>query len=166
MIDHLLREIQVLRKVDFLIAKIWLDFAARRFGLLALACLIAVFGLAMANVAGLYALQGSMGSVSAAAVVALIDLGIAVVMLLIAKKSRPGPELDVAFELRKVAVDSLQAEARDLMLTLDAIGREVKDVKANIAQLVQNPLDVAAQKLLIPAALSVLRGVRARKGHA
>ena len=166
MIDHLVRELQVLRKSDFLIAKIWFNLLARRFGLVAFAGLIAMFGLGMANIAGFYALQASLGPVWAATVVALIDLGISGIVLLVATKSRPGPELDLAFDVRKMAVESIQADARDLKLTLDALVNEVKNVRANITQLVQNPLDVAAQKLLIPAALSVLRGVRSKKEHA
>jgi hypothetical protein len=70
MIDHLLRDLQVLRKADLLIAKIWLNVLVRRIGLVALAGLIAVFGLGMANVAGFYALQASIGAVWAATVVA------------------------------------------------------------------------------------------------
>ncbi len=34
--------------------------------------------------------------------------------------------------------------------------------QANIAQLVQDPLDAAAQRLLIPAALSILRGMHSK----
>jgi len=165
MIDHLVRELQVLRKSDFLIAKIWFNLLARRFGLVAFAGLIAMFGLGMANIAGFYALQASLGPVWAATLVTLVDLGIAAIVLLAASKSRPGPELELAFDVRKMAVESLQADARDLKLTLDALVHELKNVRANITQLVQNPLDVAAQKLLIPAALSVLRGVRSKKEH-
>ena len=74
MIDNLVRDLQVLRKADFLIARIWLDVLTRRFGLFAFAALIAVFALGMANVAGFYALQGSVGPVWAAAIVAAVDL--------------------------------------------------------------------------------------------
>lgn len=166
MIDHLLRDIQVLRKADFLIAKIWANLLVRRLGLFAFAGLIAVFGLGMANVAGFYALQASVGAVWAAAIIALIDLLIASFVLLAASKLHPGAELDLAFEVRKMAVESIQADTRDLKLTLDALGHEAKNVKENITQLVQNPMDVAAQKLLIPAALSILRGLRSKKEHA
>ena len=64
-----------------------------------------------------------------------------------------------------MAVEAIQADTRDLKLTIEAVSQEMKDVKANITQLVQNPLDVAAQKLLIPAALSILRGIRSKKEH-
>lgn len=166
MIDHLLRDLQVLQKADFLIGRIWLNVLARKVGLFAFAALIAVFGLGMANVAGFYALQASLGAVWAAALVAAVDLGIAAVVLLVGSNSRPGPEIEVAFEVRKMAVEAIQADTRDLKLTIDAVGQEVKALKANITELVQNPLDVAAQKLLVPAALSILRGMRSRKEHA
>ena len=166
MIDHLLRDLQVLHKADLLIGRIWLNVLVRRLGLLAFAALIAVFGLGMVNVAGFYAFQASLGAVWAAAIVAGVDLLIAAVVLLVGANSRPGPEIDVAFEVRKMAVEALQADTRDLKLTIEAVGQELQDVKANITQLVQNPLDVAAQKLLIPAALSIIRGMRSKKEHA
>ena len=166
MIDHLLRDLQVLHKADFLIGRIWLNVLVRRLGLFAFAALIAVFGLGMANVAGFYAFQASLGAVWAAALVAAADLSIAAIVLVIGSNSRPGPEIDVAFEVRKMAVEAIQADARDLKLTIEGISQEVKGVKANITQLVQNPLDVAAQKLLIPAALSIIRGMRSKKEHA
>lgn len=166
MIDHLVRDLQVLRKADLLIGKIWLDILLRRAGLIAFSALIAVFGLGMVNVAGLYALQASVGQAWAAAAVALIDIVIAAIVLLLASKSRPGPELELAFEVRKMAVDSIEADAHDLKLTVEAVGQGLKNVRANIAELAHNPLDVAARKLLVPAALSMLKGMRSKKEQA
>ncbi|RUX20237.1 hypothetical protein EOA23_28855, partial [Mesorhizobium sp. M2A.F.Ca.ET.042.01.1.1] len=77
MIDHLVRDLQVLKKADLLIGKIWLDILLRRAGLIAFSGLIAVFGLGMVNIAGFYALQVSIGQAWAAAAVALIDIVIA-----------------------------------------------------------------------------------------
>ena len=166
MLEHLVRDFQVLQKADFLIGRIWLNVLVRRLGLFAFAALIAVFGLGMANVAGFYALQASLGSVWAAAIVAALDFVIAAIVLLVGGNARPGPEIDVAFEVRKMAVEALQTDARDLKLAVESVGQELASVRANITQLVQNPLDVAAQKLLIPAALSILRGMRSKKEHA
>lgn len=166
MIDHLVRDLQVLRKADFLIAKIWMNVLLRRSGLVAFAGLIAVFGLGMANVAGFYALQPSAGPVWAAAIVAAVDFLIAAIVLLIANKSQPGPEVELALGVRQMALESIQTDARDLKLTLDAVVEEVRGVRTNITQFVHNPMDVAAQKLLVPAILSLLRGLRSKKEHA
>src|SRR5271165_2304866 len=102
MIDSVLRDLQVLRKADFLIARIWLNVIARRLALFAFAALIAVFGLGMANLAGFYALQASVGVVGAASIAAAVDLLIAAVVLLVGRNSRPGPEIDLALDLRKM----------------------------------------------------------------
>lgn len=166
MIDHLVRDLQVLRKADFLIGKIWVSVFVRRLGLFAFAGLIGVFGLGMANVAGYNALQQSIGPVWAAAAMAAVDFAIAAVVLLVAGRSRPGPEIDVALEVRRMALDSIQEDARDLKLALSSLGDEVRGVKETVTRLVHNPLDVATEKLLVPAALSVLRGLRTKKEHA
>jgi hypothetical protein len=63
----------------------------------------------------------------------------------------------------KWPLSPFRRNARDLKLTLETFGEEMKDVKATITGLIQNPLDVAAQRLLIPAALSIVKGLRSRK---
>ena len=166
MIDHLLRDLQVLQKADLLIGRVWLNVLVRRFASFALAALVGVFGLGMANVAGFYALQESIGAVWSASVVAVVDLAIAAVVLLVGSRAQPGPEIDVAFEVRKMAVEAIQADTRDLKLTIESLGQQLNDVKANVMAVVHNPLDLAAQKILIPAALSIVKGLRAKKEHA
>lgn len=163
MIDNLVRDLQVLRKADFLIGKIWLGVLARRTAFFAFAALIAVFGLGMANVAGFYALQASVGPVWGAVIVAAVDLVIAAVVFLAGHNCRPGPEIDLAFEVRQMALDAIQADTRDLKRTLEAFAQDIQSARATIAGLVQNPLDIAAQKLLVPAVLSILRALRAKK---
>jgi hypothetical protein len=165
MIDHLLRDLQVLRKADLLIGKIWLNVLVRKVGLSALAGLIGVFGLGMANVAGYNALQESIGVVWAAAVVAFADFVIAGIVLLVASRTRPGPEIELALEVRRTALESIHEDARDLKLTIESLGHEIRSVKESISAVVHNPLDVAAEKLLVPAALSIMRSLRSKKEH-
>ena len=52
MIDHLLRDLQVLRKADILIGKIWLNMLARRLGLFSFAGLIGLFGRSVCALGG------------------------------------------------------------------------------------------------------------------
>jgi hypothetical protein len=163
MIDDLLRDLQLLWKADSVIAKIWIHVTARRFGLFALAGLIATFGLGMANVAAFYALQPAWGSVWTAAIVAVADLVLAGIVLLLGRSARPGPEVELALDLRRIAVESVQADAQDLKLTVDALGQEIRQTRDSIAGLIHHPLDTATEKLLIPAALSIIRGLRSKK---
>ena len=51
----------------------------------------------------------------------------------------------------------MSADVMVVRLTLDALSREVRDLKAKVTQLIRSPLDTSAQKLLIPAAMSIVR---------
>jgi len=164
MIDDLVRDLQILWKADSVIAKIWLHVLARRFGLFALAGLIATFALGMGNVAGFYGLEPAWGAVWAATIVAVVDLVIAGIVLLLGRSARPGAEMEVAFDLRKMAVEAIQADAQDLKLTVGALGQEIRQTRDSIAGLIHHPFDAATEKLLIPAALSLIRGLRTKKG--
>jgi hypothetical protein len=166
MIDDLVRDLHLLQKADSLIGKIWLKVMARRFGLFIFAGLIAVFGLGMANVAGFYALQVSVGPIWAAVIVAIADFVLATIVMLLARNSAPGPEIELALDVRKMAIDAIQEDARGLKVTIDALGQEIRDAKDAIAGFVHNPLDAATHKLLIPAAISIIKGLRSKKEQA
>lgn len=157
------RHLHVLLKADSLIGRIWLTVVARRFGLLVFAGLIAVFGLGMMDIAAFFALQASVGSVWAAAIIAVVDFLLAAIVLLASRYSQPGPEIDLAFEVRKMAIEAIQADARDLKVTVDAFGQEVRSARDSIAEFAHNPLDAAVQKFLIPAATSIITGLRSKK---
>jgi hypothetical protein len=166
MIDDLIRDLQVLWKADSLIGRIWLNVLARRLGLFVFAALIAVFGLGMANVAGFYGLQPSWGSVWAAALVAIVDLVIAAVVLALGSKVQPGTELELALEVRKMAMASLKTDSADVKLAVDSLRQDIRQTKDRIAGFVHDPLSAAAERLLVPAAVSLLRGLRPKKRQA
>jgi hypothetical protein len=163
MIDDLIHDFRLLHKADSLIARFWLRVVARRIALGLFAGLIAIFGLGMANVAGFRALEGVLGPVWAPAAVALFDFALAAIVWALSASAKPDPAIELAFDVRNMAVDALQADARELRTSLDAIGGQISGIKETVAGLVHNPLDAAAHKLLIPAALSLLRGLRAKK---
>ena len=163
MIDNIVRDLQVLGKADSLIGRIWLNVMARRFGLLALAGLVAVFGLGMANLAGFFGLQQYWGPVWAAVLVALADVIIALIIVLLARSIRPGPEIELALDVRKMAIEAIQADSHALKDSVDSYGRQIRRPKDTIAGFVHRPLDTAAEHLLIPAVLSIIRGLRSKK---
>jgi len=162
MIDNLVRDLQILWKTDILIGKIWAGYMARRLGLLAFAGLIALFGLGMTNVAGLYALQTSVGFAWAAAIVACVDFAVAVVVMLLAHSSSLGRELEVVNEVREIAVASIQADAGELKLAVDTLGLEVRAAKDALVGFARHPLDSAIDKLLIPGVVALIRELRSR----
>lgn len=163
MIDNLVRDLQVLGKADSLIGRIWLNVMARRFGLFALAASVAVIGLGMANVAAFYGLQQSAGPVWAATIVAVVDLIIALIIVLLGVNVRPGPEIELAFDVRKMALEAVQTDAGDIKSTVDTVGQQIRQTKDIVAGFAHRPLDTAAEQLLVPAILSLVRGLRSKK---
>jgi hypothetical protein len=154
MFADFVRHLQALSKVESLIARIWLTLLARRFAVFALAGLIALFGLGMADLAAFFWLQASLGAVWAAAVVALANFAVAAILAAYGAHAKPGPEMELATELRSMALESLQADARALEANFKTIA----------SGFVSSPLDAAAQKLLLPAIIAVIKGLRARRG--
>ena len=163
MLDDLVRDLQVLWKADLLIGRIWLNVMARRLALFVFAALIAVFGLGMANVSGFYALQVSLGLVWAGAVVAIVDFFLAAIVLTFASRVQPGSEIELAHEVRKMAIASLQSDSADIKLAIDSLRQDIRQTKDSIAGFVHDPLSGAAERLLVPAALSLLKGLRSKK---
>lgn len=161
--DEFIRHLQTLSKVDSLIARIWLNVIARRFALLVFAGLIAVFGLGMADLAGFYLLQVSLGPIWAAAIIALADFVIAAGLALATHSVKPGAELDAALDVRGMAIRALQENASELESSARALAEQLRDAKDTIAGIVSNPLDAAAQKLLLPAVIAIVKGVRSRR---
>ena len=166
MIDDVVRDLQVLWKANSLIGRIWLSVLARRLGLFVFAALIAVFGLGMANVASFYWLQPSWGSVWATALVAIVDLIIAAIVLALGSKVQPGTELELALEVRKMAIASLQKDSADIKIAVNSLRQDLRQTKNSIAGFVHDPLSAAAERVLVPAAVSLLRGLRPKKGQA
>jgi hypothetical protein len=163
MIDDFIRDLEHLQKAESLIGRIWLKFLARQFGIFVFAGLIAVFALGMTNVAVFYALRESVGPSWAAGVVAMADFVLAVITVVAARNSQPGPEFNLASDARKTAVEAVRADARGLKTTIDGFAQEIRDIKDTIGGFVQDPIDVALQKLVIPAATSMLNGLRSKK---
>ncbi len=164
--DDLMRDLQVLWKADSLIGRIWLNVLARRLALSVFAALIAVFGLGMANIAGFYGLQPAYGFVWSAAIVAVVDFVLAALVVWLASRAQPGTELELALEVRKMAMASLLSDTADVRLAVDSIRQDIQQTRDSIAGFVQNPLNAAAERLLVPAALSLLKGLRSKKGQA
>ena len=166
MMDDFIRDLHHLQKADSLIGKIWLKLFARQFGLFAFAGLIAALGFTMTNIAGFYGLQAPLGPVWAAVVVAIGDFILAAVVVQAARNSEPGPEMALALDTRKMAIEAIQADARDIKITIDTFGQDIRDTKDAIAGFFQNPLDATVQNLLIPAATSIIKGLGSKKDQA
>jgi len=109
-----IRHLKILLRAESLIAETKVRGLARRSGLMAGAGVIVLFGLAMLNVAGFFALEPSWGPAWAGLAVAVADLIIALVIVLVALSSRQSVEVKAAETLRDSALEGLEADVRGL----------------------------------------------------
>ena len=165
MIDNLVGDVQLLWKAECLIGKIWVNVMARRLGLFAFAGLLAVLGLGMANMAGFLGLQTYWGPVWAATAVAIADFALAGIVIALGRSAAPGPEMELAVEVRNMAIASLEADTAEARVTLESLGNEIRQTRDTLAGFARHPFESAAEKLLIPAVLSIIRGLSSKKGN-
>jgi hypothetical protein len=147
--DSIIRNLRVFLRAQSIILEIKLQHFAARSGLMALAALIAVFGLAMLDLAAYFALEPVWGRVWAATSIGIGDLILAVLLFALAGRLKPGRDLELAQEIQKSAVDALTNDAKTLESEI-----------LGLTRLVKNPLDGAFSGLIMPLASIVLKALK------
>lgn len=158
MIDNFVRDPQALRQADFIIGKIWLNIAIRRMGLFAFATLIGIFDLRMANIAGHNALQQAIGAVWADAMA---------IWILRSRGScwrQPNPARNRKWVSPWNSAEWHRNPFERTRATSSS--RSTRLAMRLIADFMHNPLDVATEQLLIPAAGPLLKGLSSKKEQA
>ncbi len=64
-----------------------------------------------------------------------------------------------------MALEAVRTDSRDVKASVESVGQQIRQTRNTIAGFVERPLDTAAEHLLVPAALSLLRGLRVKKGQ-
>lgn len=164
MIDRLVRNGRLLWRAESIVAEIRLHHLMARSGTVMGAGLIAVFGLLMLNVAGFFVLDPRVGSAAAAGLVALLDFVLAGVLFAAALRARPSRELDLALEVRQLAIDELEADARGLQAEFATLRAEVTTVRNAALGFLKHPLDGAISNLVVPLAGIVIKSLRKSGG--
>lgn len=143
--ENIVRNLRLLWRADKIIAEIRLHHMLVGFGLFAFAALIAAFGLLMFELAAYFALVGVVSAITAAAILGAVNLGISLVLILVATRRAHGQELGLANEIHDTAIEALQLEA--------------KAVQAEVDHLFHHPLQGVLPMIvpLITAAISHLR---------
>lgn len=150
-IDSMLANLRALLRANSIIADIHARHLVARSGLTGFAALIAGFGLLMLGLAAYFALEQVLGPIWAAASVGLANCIIALVLVLIASRIRPGRDLELAREVHRAALDALMAD-----------GRTVEAEFASFKQAFSHPLDSALPGLIIPLATILIKTIQRR----
>jgi len=148
----LLRHLRVLLRVETAIAEIRLRLAVRRGVLCGLAGVFAALAVGMLNVAAYLGLEPLWGAMWAAIATALGDLVVALICVAVALAMKPGAELDTALELRRAALDGVEAEVSPALSRFGWLSRLTRD-----------PVEAALPALLMPLITAIIRGMRKAK---
>jgi hypothetical protein len=158
--DSLVRNLRVLWRAESIIADIRLRQMMTRSSLKGAAALLGAFAFLMGNISVFFAFQQALGPVWAAALIALGNLVLAIVLLIVAEKSKPGREMDLALEVRNTALQALEADAQVLQAQLVDLRDEVRGVRQAIVGFVHHPLDAVLPGMLVPLAGALLKSLK------
>jgi hypothetical protein len=131
-IAAIMRHLRVVWRAESLIIDMRLRAILRRTGFFAFAGLIAVFGLAMLNVAAYFALAPIWGDALAMLVVAVADFIIAGILIAIGSRETTGIELTLAEELRDQAIEAIEIEARNLAEEVSGAVRRPAEIAGSV----------------------------------
>jgi hypothetical protein len=127
--DNVVRNLRILWRAESIIADISFRQMMTRSFLRGAAALLGAFAFLMGNLSLFFALQQAWGRNWAAAVIALANLLLAVVILIVAQRSKPGREMELALEVRNSALQALEMDAQVLQQQLAEFRDEVRGVR-------------------------------------
>ncbi len=158
--DNAARNLRILWRAESILADIRLRQMMTRSSLRGIAGLLGVFAFLMANLSLFFALQQDWGLIWAAAVIAFANLLLSIVLLIIAQRSKPGREMELALEVRTSALQALEADAQAVQEQLAEFCEEVRGIREAVVGFVRHPLDSVLPSLLVPVAGAVIKGLK------
>ena len=164
--ENLVKNMRILWRSERLVAEMELKAHVRKTGLIAGAILVFLAALAMADLALFLWLRLLYGSVSAGVIMAGLNLALGIVLLLLAGAQKTGPETAMVREVRDMALEELEAEAKSVQQELSALRDDVRAVGQSVKGFAHDPIGTIAPSVLMPLLTGVLKGMRKTKKSA
>ena len=144
--ENVVKHVRALWRTDRIIADIRLRHLLVGLGLRAFAALIAVFGLAMLELAAYFALIQPLNAIYAAMILGVVNFAIAATLFGVAARPPAGRELELANEIHGSSIEGLQLEARAL--------------QSEISGIIHNPLNGVLPLLIVPLLTIIVKALR------
>lgn len=151
--NRISRNISIILRAERMIARRHMTVLRNQTGMLGFAALVAGIGLIMLNVAAFYTLRASLSPQVSALIVALVNLGLAALLVALAGKQSAETELEPLTEVRDLAIEDLEVE-------LQGVVTEARELKDNVRRIARDPLGTALPAMLIPLLTSLLSHIR------
>jgi len=148
-IQSLAKNTQLYVRAEILVAEIKLRLYFRKLALAFFAVAVALMGLALFNLSLFRALDTSWGPIWTPLILGIANFALALVAVLIAALAKPGPELAMAEDLRKLSATAVETDFQGGQVLGGLIGG--------------NSFEAGAARLLIPALASIIGALRRKK---
>ena len=131
--DETLLKIRVLTRAEMTLAKANARRIAARSRLYAIALGMVLLTVIMVNIAAYEYLSGLKGEPAAALIVALANAALAVIVIIVASRIKPGPEEEMVREIRELALTELSADAEGVRQKFAQISGDVERIRAGFS---------------------------------
>ncbi len=148
-IQSLAKNTQLYLRTEVLVAEIKLRFYFRKLALAVFAVAVALMGLALINLSLFHALETAWGPIWTPLMLGLANFALALIAALIAAVAKPGPELAMAEDLRKVSATAVETDFQGGQVLGSFLGG--------------SSIEAGAARLLIPALASIIGALRRKK---
>ena len=148
-IQSLAKNIQLYLRAEILVAEIKLRLYFRKLALAVFAVAVALMGLALFNLSLFRALDTSWGPIWTPLILGLVNFALALIAVLIAALAKPGPELAMAEDLRKLSATAVETDFQGGQV----LGGLIRG----------SSFEAGAARLLIPALASIIGALRRKK---
>lgn len=157
--EILVRNLKIIWRTEAMIAEHRKRLLMRQMGYVALAGMVALFGVFMLDCAAFFAMRPTIGDASSALVIGIANLIIALILVYSARGVEEGPELRSVREVRDMAIEDLTKEAAHVQSEVRALRDEVRNVEKAVRSFVKNPLDTITPAVLMPVISAVLKAL-------
>lgn len=156
--EHIVRSLKVFWRSERLIRQNDLRLATQKILFLALAGLVALFGLVMLSISVFFALVPHFGQAIAALTVGGTDIIIAAILVIYAQSIKPAEEVKMVSEVRDMAISDIEEE-------IASTGAELAAFRDEARKFIRNPIDMLLPAAMGPLLAAVVKGVRSSKSQ-
>ncbi len=153
MSNRISRNISIILRSERLIAQRQLAVLARQTSFVAMALIVGGIGLVMINVAAFFVLSEHMTTATSALVVAVANFALAGILMASANKADVGSEVQAVTEVRDMALEDLEAEARQA-------ADEAKSAVNAVKSMASNPLGSFGPGIATGVAKAVVKAMK------
>ncbi len=161
--DDLVLKFRILLRADSAIRKSQFRLAIRQARLTAVGLVLALLALGMLNVSIYLALETRLGGPTAALLLAAGNGILALILILSAGRMETGPEVEMAEEIRDLAITELAADADQVKQELQQVRAEVTQISSGFRRLLSGDLSQLGLPNLSPLVGVLASSLKNRK---